>query len=88
MPNLETADQIAKTRRVSAEALLEGRADLTQYPFQLLTVQALRGMGVERVAYAASAAEFLMGYGWDLVTIGNFTESNVVCAVMRRRPPA
>jgi predicted ATPase len=88
MPNLETADQIAKTRRVSAEALMEGRADLSQYPFQLLTIQTLRGTGVERVAYAASAAEFLMQYGWDLVNIGGFTESNVVCAVMRRRPPA
>jgi predicted ATPase len=88
MANLETADMIAKTRRVSAEALLEGRADLSQYPFQLLTVTTLRGMGVERVAYAASAAEFLMQYGWELVSLGNFTESNVVCAVMRRRLPA
>ncbi len=87
MPSIETADQIAASRRVSAEAVLEGRADLSRYPFQLLTVQTVRGTGVERVAYAASAAEFLMRYGWELVNIGNFTGSNVVCAVMRRPRP-
>jgi predicted ATPase len=88
MANVETAEMIARTRTVKAENLLEGRADLTNYPFQLLTVVNLRGMGSERVAYAMSAAEFLMQYGWELVNVSNFTESNVVCAIVRRRPPA
>jgi predicted ATPase len=88
MANLETAEMIGQRRRVSAEALLEGRADLSQYPFQLLTIQTLRGAGIERVAYCTSAAEFLMQYGWELVSVGNFTESNVVCAIVRRIPPA
>ncbi|MEV6491108.1 transcriptional regulator [Actinoplanes sp. NPDC051633] len=87
MANLETADMIAKTRRVSAEGLLEGRADLSQYPFQLLTIQTLRGAAVERIAYVASAAEFLMQYGWDLVNVVAIGNVDVACAVMRRRPP-
>jgi hypothetical protein len=86
MANLETADMIAKTRRVTAEGLLEGRADLSQYPFQLLTIHTLRGTAVERVAFVASAAEFLMQYGWDLVNVVALGQADIACAVMRRRP--
>lgn len=78
---------IGRTRTVTAHALLEGRADLTSYPFQLLTIVSQRGVGVERVGVAVAAAEFLMGYGWELVNVGEFAGSSVACAVMRRRRP-
>jgi len=87
MANVETADMIGRSRTVTAHALLEGRADLSAYPFQLLTVISQRGVGVERVGFVVAAAEMLMQYGWDLVNVGEFAGSNVACAFMRRRPP-
>jgi hypothetical protein len=86
MANVETAEMIGRTRTVTANALLEGRADLSVYPFQLLAVVSQRGVGAERVGYAVAAAEMLMQYGWDLVSVSEFAGSHLACAVMRRRP--
>jgi hypothetical protein len=87
MVAVETADMIARSRMITAQALFEGRADLNGYPFQLLGVYSVRAQGMENVSVVLAAAEMLMQYGWDLVNISKFTaETPSACAVMRRRP--
>lgn len=85
MPKIETAEQILRTRTVSAGALLEGRADLSTYPFQLLMISDLQGMGAEKVSRVVTAAEHLMNYGWELVNIAEFTGTHIAYAAMRRK---
>jgi hypothetical protein len=76
---------IARSRFVTAQALFEGLADLTGYPFQLLGVVSQRSAGMDNFSAVLAAAEMLLPYGWDLVNVSEFTTSNHACAVMRRR---
>ncbi|MFC3385397.1 transcriptional regulator [Couchioplanes azureus] len=73
---------------MTAQALFEGRADLNGYPFHLLGVVSQRGTGMENLSAALAGAEMLLPYGWELVNVAEFTNSNHACAVMRRRKPA
>ncbi len=77
---------IARSRLVTAQALFEGQADLNGYPFQVLGVVSQRGAGMDNLSAVLAAAEILLPYGWDLVSVSEFTTSNHACAVMRRRP--
>lgn len=87
MLHVETADVIARTRRVSARALFEGRADLNGYPFQLLAVVEHYGNPFDNLTSVFAGAEFLMAYGWELVSIYNPAHAaNSAAAVMRRVP--
>jgi hypothetical protein len=79
---------IARSRFVTAHALFEGQADLNGYPFQILGVVSQRGAGMENLSAVLAAADMLMPYGWDLVSVSEFTNSNHACAVMRRRHTA
>jgi hypothetical protein len=83
----ETAEMIARSRLVTAQALFEGRADLTGYPFRLLAVVSQRGTGMENVSAVLAGAEMLLPYGWELVNVAEFTSSGHACAVMQRRIP-
>jgi hypothetical protein len=88
MANVETADQIFRTRMVSASALLEGRADLSRYPFRLLAIHSPRGStGNERMSFLLTAAEHLMSFGWDAVNITDTGQGGAPIAVMQRRLP-
>ncbi|PZG02436.1 transcriptional regulator [Micromonospora deserti] len=85
MTGLETADQITRTRTVTAQAILEGRAYLRAYPYRLLSVVSHHGIGGDQVAQAVAAAEVLETFGWELVTVSEFASSRMVYAIMRRR---
>ncbi|MFC7546914.1 transcriptional regulator [Plantactinospora sp. GCM10030261] len=85
MVAMETADMVARRRFVSAQAIFERRADLSGYPFRLLSVISERGLGMDQVSAVMAAAEMLMPHGWDLVNITESASSNRACAVMRRQ---
>jgi hypothetical protein len=85
MANRETPETIARTRMVSAEAVLNNTADLRGYPYRYLAVGAFYGIGPERVTNALAAAEALDRWGWDLVHVAELTSSNLVYAFLRRR---
>ena len=76
---------IAQTRRVSAQALFEQRADLNGYPFRLLAVVSTTNAGWEDTTMVMAAADYLMQYGWELVNIARMTDpSSAATAFMRR----
>lgn len=81
----ESPEQIARTRTITAAAILENRADLRTYPHRLLTILSHHGVGADKVTQAVAAAEVLEQFGWELVTIAEFASSRLVYAVLRRR---
>jgi len=81
----ETPDSVARSRTVTADALLAGRVDLRAYPHRYLAVACQTNLGPDRVSYAIAAAETLDRFGWDLVSLSEFTSGRVVYALMRRR---
>jgi len=85
MAKVETAETIAQTRRVSAQALFEQRADLNGYPFRLLAVVSHTGVVWEDMAMVMAAAEYLMQYGWELVNIGRMTDQSGSATAFLRR---
>jgi hypothetical protein len=85
MIKVETAEMIARTRRVSAQALFEQRADLNGYPFRLLAVVSQTGVVWDDTAMVMAAAEYLMQYGWDLVNIARMTDANGSATAFMRR---
>lgn len=84
MASRETPEQIARTRTVTADAVLGG-VDLRVYPYRLLTVLSHRGVGGDQVTQAVAAAEVLERLGWELITVSEFASSRMVYAIMRRR---
>jgi hypothetical protein len=85
MSTIETSEMIAQNRTVTADALLEGRADLRSYPFKHLAVLSRRGVATERVSFAVAAVEVLSQYGWELVNVAEFADSGLVYAFVRLR---
>ncbi len=85
MTRQETPEQIARTRTVTAEAVLGNRVDLRGYPFRLLSVIVNRGIGGDQLTQALAAAEVLEAVGWELVTITEIGSNRMVYAVLRRR---
>ncbi|MEU8298905.1 transcriptional regulator [Micromonospora sp. NPDC048909] len=83
MPAREAPEQIARTRTVTADAVLGNRVDLRGYPYRLLSVVS-HGVGGDRVTQAIAAAEVLETFGWELVTVSEFGSSRMVYAVLRR----
>lgn len=75
---------IARTRTVTADAVLANRIDLRSYPYRLLAIHCQSGMGPERITIAIAAAEVLTGYGWSLVSVSEFGTGRIVYAIMRR----
>jgi hypothetical protein len=85
MSNRETAEVMARTRIVSAEAVLNHTADLRGYPHRHLAILSHRGVGPERVTYALMAADALDRFGWELLNVAEFGSSKLVHAFLRRR---
>ncbi|TYC01197.1 transcriptional regulator [Micromonospora sp. WP24] len=84
MAALETPEHVARTRTVTAEAVLANRVDLRGYPHRLLSVVSHRGIGGDQITQALAAAEVLESFGWELVTVSEFASSRLVHAVLRR----
>lgn len=82
MPEIETAEMIANRRYVSAQALLEGRADLRSYPYRNLAIHGFIHVMGERVQLLLTAVEMVEQWGWELVTMIEINQS--VYAFMRR----
>ena len=76
---------IAQTRRVSAQALFEQRADLSGYPFRLLAVVSGTNSTWDDMAMVMAAAEDLMQYGWELVNIARMTDPSASATAFLRR---
>ncbi|MGC4851425.1 transcriptional regulator [Micromonospora sp. DT15] len=85
MTTAETPEHITRTRMVTAQAVLQGEADLRAYPYRLLAVVSHHGIGGTKVSEAVAAAEVLGQFGWDLVNISEFASNKVVYAFLRRR---
>lgn len=85
MVSRETSDQIARTRTVTAAAVLENRADLRAYPYRHLAVVARHGVGGNAVTEVVAAVEVLTRFGWELVNVAEFGASRMVYAFLRRR---
>lgn len=73
---------IARQRYVTAQAILEGRADMRSYPFRYLAIHGRVHMGGDRVAGLLAAIEVVERWGWELITILEYDKS--VYAFMRR----
>jgi hypothetical protein len=82
MTNVESADMLARSRLVTAQAVLEGRADMRAYPFRYLAVHGHVHVGGDRVSALLAAVEVVEKWGWELVTFLEYDKS--VYAFMRR----
>jgi hypothetical protein len=85
MAEFETAEMIARSRRVSAQAIFERRADLSGYPYRLLSVVSHTNWAEDDTAMAMAAAEYLMQFGWELVNIARMTQPIVSATAFMRR---
>ncbi len=86
MARFVTAEEIGRSRLVSATAVIDGRAQLAGYPFQHLGVTSDAGSEFEHVSWVLHAVEFLCQHGWDMVNMSTYTPLNTPCAILRRRP--
>lgn len=84
MAQVETAALIAERRMVTAAAVVEGRADLSSYPFKHLNVHCYNKFRGDGVRLVTTAVEVLAQYGWELVNLSEFT-GNQLYAFLRRR---
>jgi len=78
----ETADMIGQRRQVSAEAVLEQRADLRGYQHQYLHVTCGDIQAEEGLRTATMAVDYLCHFGWRLVTISHL--AGTLYATVRR----
>jgi hypothetical protein len=85
MRSVETPQEIAHKRTVSAEAVLTGRVDLRAYPHRHLTVLATGYNVPAMLTEVMASAEHLSQWGWELVNVANVGNNvGFLCAVMRR----
>ncbi|NUT31842.1 MAG: transcriptional regulator [Hamadaea sp.] len=82
MPEIETAELIAGRRYVTAQALVEGRADMRAYPYKNIAVHGFIHVMGERVQLLLSAIELMDQWGWELVSTVEINQN--VYAFMRR----
>ncbi|MEV0730285.1 transcriptional regulator [Polymorphospora sp. NPDC050346] len=82
-----TPDKIAKTRTVSADAILRNQVDLRGYPFRHVSVVARYGFsgGTSPVTEVLMAVEVLQQAGWELVNVSEFSNGRFVHGIVRRR---
>ncbi|GAB1694791.1 hypothetical protein KRM28CT15_65940 [Krasilnikovia sp. M28-CT-15] len=84
MARLETAETIARNMTVTAEGILNNRADLGSYPHRHLCVVGGRPADMGRLL---AVVEHLSHWGWELVNVTSFGESSTVHAFLRRPQP-
>lgn len=83
----ETAEAIAQRREVTAEAVLEQRADLRGYPHHYLRMTSAAINRSDGLHTITIAVDYLRHYGWRLVTI-TVLDGTVVATVGRDLAPA
>lgn len=87
MTNLyETAETIFQRREVTAEAVLEQRADLRAYPHHYLRMTSDANNRSDGLHTITIAVDYLRHYGWQLVTI-TVLDGTVIATVGRDLTP-
>lgn len=79
----EILEQIALSRTVNADAVIERMVDLRAYPHHYLMIHSdflAHGMGVRKIL---TAAELLRPYGWELLTVTEMYASQIY-GILRR----
>ncbi|MFF4891785.1 hypothetical protein [Micromonospora chersina] len=82
--SLVSPQQLAQERVVSADVILEGRADLRAYPHRHLVVAAKHSWGRSGWRSLMEAVEHLSNYGWELVNVTSVGDGHLLYAAMRR----
>ncbi|GLZ09183.1 hypothetical protein Acsp03_66490 [Actinomadura sp. NBRC 104412] len=84
MRKIETPQEIAQKRTVTADALLSGSVDLRMYPHRHVAVVS-HGNAAMSLTGVIAAVEYLCQWGWELVSLTNVGNNiTMMCAVMRR----
>lgn len=83
----QTAETIAQRREVTAEAVLEQRADLRGYPHHYLRMTSDAINRSDRLHTITIAVDYLRHYGWQLLTI-TVLDGTVVATVGRDLAPS
>jgi hypothetical protein len=77
--SIDAVERMIRNRVVTADAVLQGQADLRSYPFRLLLIEG------NHPSVVISAAEHLSNYGWDLINMyGYGSHGSIIHAVMKR----
>jgi hypothetical protein len=79
----ETAQQIALSRTVTADGVIERRVDLRGYPHHYLMIHSYFLTRAEGVRKVVIAAEVLRPYGWEPVNVAEVSGSQVYGFVCR-----
>lgn len=85
MSQIETAAMLASQRVVTAQGLLENRADLRGYPHRYIAIHSYALLRGEGMRHLMAATELLENYHWTLVTMTQV--DNNLYAVMRQPQP-
>ncbi|MGN9811436.1 transcriptional regulator [Micromonospora sp. BQ11] len=80
----ETIETVARTRAVTAAAVLQQQIDLRAYPHRHLAVVAYAAGG-DSISQALAAADHLSYSGWELVNVTQIGSNKTLHAFMRRR---
>ncbi len=84
----QSPQEIARTRYVIAESVLEGQVDLSGYPFRHLAVIAYpgsrTGIRLAKVTGLLAAVEVLTQWGWVLVNVTTNDSPEAFVAFLRR----
>jgi hypothetical protein len=87
MSQVETAQMIAGQRTVTAQALLENRADLRGYPYRYLAIHSYTLLRGEGIRILMAAIELLENYGWTLVTVTH-VDNNLYAMMRQAKAPS
>jgi hypothetical protein len=82
-----TAQQLAQTRIVGAEAVLRNEVDFRGYPHRHLAVVARPRLGNSNTTQLLAAVEHLCRYGWELVNVTTGPGGTLFYAFLRRTHP-
>ncbi|WP_030486945.1 hypothetical protein [Micromonospora chokoriensis] len=80
----ETIEFVARSRVITATAVLQQLIDLRAYPHRHLAVAAYAAGG-SSISQALAAADFLSRTGWELINVTQVGSGNTMHAIMRRR---
>ncbi|WP_433458366.1 transcriptional regulator [Micromonospora sp. CA-248212] len=79
----ETIESVARSRAITAAAVLQQLVDLRAYPHRHLAVAAYAPGGA--ISQALAAADYLSQMGWELINVTEVGSSRTLHAIMRRR---
>ncbi|WBB78406.1 hypothetical protein O7606_19555 [Micromonospora sp. WMMD882] len=79
-----TAQQLAQTRLVPADAVLRQEVDFRSYPYRHVAVVARAKFGKSNATQLLEAVEYLGQYGWTLVNVTTGPGGHLFYALLRR----